>query len=412
MCRSPIGPARGGLALILALALTVPAPASTQQTREERLEQLRSELAEIDVRLRAAEERAQSFIARTTARTEANVEEKTATVNVGPLRIAAEPDRVDEARAMFAPVWAELAWAGAEGVDFSDVVFVYDPAGRLGGVRFVDRIQRIAGRQWRSLDVDPDAVRRSIRHAIGREIAGAYPSDVKAWAGGLGPVPTPESALSRLYRDLALAPAKGAGECFETGGEACWVALGLGGGPSAYTRWYDIEEVRSAYEESRSLLEEGRVREAAARRPRLGIRGGLERCIPEPEFCGDFNTTPPWWQGAIPLPASLRADFTAFAVTLGGEGAIERFMAELPRPGRVGGARVPVTYVEFSTGLKRAILAASRMDEDELMSRWRERILARRPDQTVGAKRSRAASLAWILFFAAFATRSSRWRLG
>jgi hypothetical protein len=94
------------------------------------------------------------------------------------------------------------------------------------------------------------------------------------------------------------------------------------------------------------------------------------------------------------LAGNARASIVGEALRLGGIGSFSRLRASSDAP------------------LRDRLAYAAGMPPEELVARWRDQVLAGRPNSQAGLLRSPFPLALWLLLFVAFALRSSRWRLG
>lgn len=419
--------AAGGAALPTATIATEPVsvqthPASVQATSSGRSfrpaeDSLLARLREIEAQLPLARERAEAEDLRLRAARRGAVARTVDTVTVGPFRIFAEPGRVEDARSDFEAVHAEFDALLGDDRDVPRATFLYDPASVLGDLLVADGAARVTGRNWDLLGFDRASLERAVRYHAGLAVSRSYPEGFQAWVGGLGPIRYgDERDRFERHRLFILARAPAAKECIEGDLEACWDAVGLVGRPRAPDRWYD----------ARRLDPEGRpVASRATPREALAMWHDCRRAGDDGEPCQSaFLAQPRFWMDAIPLPGTLRADLVVFALELGGPGALDRLLDRVPA-GETPTVEVEVgdstetrerflhlRHADFATEVRAALVAAAGVSEGELMARWRESVLAARPEGVADDGSTRLATTFWIFLFTLAATRSTRWRLG
>jgi hypothetical protein len=93
------------------------------------------------------------------------------------------------------------------------------------------------------------------------------------------------------------------------------------------------------------------------------------------------------------VPPETPAMILLEAIRLGGDGAWERLL------------------VEADAAPMDALAHAARMEPGEVVAAWRRTVLDERPEIHAGLGGQAARVLLWVLALAAFATRSTRWRL-
>lgn len=378
---------------------------------------LLARLHEIEAELPLARERAEAEDLRLRAARRETVARTVDTVTVGPFRIFAEPGRVEDARTDFAAAWAELDALLGDEREIPPATFLYDPVSELDDLLLADGAARVTGRNWDLLSFDRTSLERAVRYRTGQVIAPSYPEAFRTWVGGHGPIRYGgESDRFQRHRLLVLTRAPVAEACVEGDLEACWDALGLRPGRWVADGWYD----------ARRLDEVGRpVATRRARREALATWHDCRRAGDDGEPCQtSVLAEPRFWMDAIPLPGALRADLVAFALELGGRGALDRLLDRVP-VGETPTVEVEsgdstvtrerflhLRHADFATGVRAALVAAAGVPEDELIARWRATVLADRPDRRDDARSTRLAATFWIFLFTLAATRSTRWRLG
>jgi len=199
-------------------------------------------------------------------------------------------------------------------------------------------------------------------------------SPLMRWVSG-NPLHAPER--ERVYRLLATTPSVAVRNCIAGRPDACAAALGLGVQGDALRVWYTPEERRELV----TRLDVGRAGSVSQR-----------LCVEESriEACDELlSEDRRRW---APLPGSVRASLLRFALERGGAGAWGRLLARPDLPPEAALAHV------------------SGLDTDALVSEWRVWLVEGRPRAYAGFGARSLLTSFWILFFAAMATRSTRWR--
>lgn len=303
---------------------------------------------------------------------------RTDTVRVGPFFVVAPHDRAREAESYFRSAW--VSYAGAVG---SEPTPLHEHYFALQGERPYRHYLSIEG----ATDVTTSfsGARRRIEHAIaqhiGHRLSSDVPEDLWEWMGGPFYLGTrPEWELEQTFRRLATTPSSATVDCYQAEATRCWDALGLAHRDTWWTSWYDREH-----------------------RPSLVTRLGNDRdlrdiliatCVEATDDAGCLATLAQLGAGGwIPLPASARMTLVRHALTLGGTGSFQRLMEPLEGSVQDRLARVAGT------------------DAEELISSWRESVMAHRPDTRARVLGDSWIALLWLLFLAALSMRSTKWRL-
>ncbi|HEX9887190.1 MAG TPA: hypothetical protein VGA70_11915 [Longimicrobiales bacterium] len=389
----------------------VPAPASAQDApRAERpeVERLEAELRQLLARMGPVSDRATlERVTRDSLRAKRAQEAATIdTVSVGPLRIVTVAERADEARRAFAAVWYDLEPQIAGAVDMSKATFVYDATDELRYLRFQETSYRVDGRRWTGdwrVRFDDDLLVERIRHSLFSEVSRQLPDGLQTWLRNWPVTPAPERSMGDLYRALVLNGTRATEACVEGDLESCWSSLGFVGDAARLADW--VPDAPGALGTCSHDVD------------------ALSTLLAETGFL--WGTKWSGWGECIPLSREYRGDFVGFALARGGEGSLRRLLAEWPdevpvaygdsQPGTVQGEVLldPTTnVVTFGTDVRARLSHAAGMSEHELVAAWRDRMMDARPDVRVDEDRDRTASFIWVVFFAAFAMRSTRWRLG
>lgn len=257
---------------------------------------------------------------------------------------------------------------------------MYDVEGiPVDGVR-----QEIVVPAWLPGRAAMERVRRAVGEAIAADLSD---TELGTWTGG-NPFTVHDPA--RLYREAVVARSLAVERCLEGSVEACTAALGLGLGDDFLGVWYTPEQRRervmawAGYEDS----PEGLVRTRGMNLYGTAIEGCVERSAPE--ACDAFIQSD--YDVWTPLPNYMRETLVGTALDRGGPGAWGRLIED------------PEMSVE------EAISYAAGIPLDELVAQWRSWVVTNRPEAYAGIGAKSALALLWVLFFAALATRSTRWR--
>lgn len=194
--------------------------------------------------------------------------------------------------------------------------------------------------------------------------------------------PEPPHQRSRVYTELVTAPSQAAQGCLLGNISSCRDALALDRSSGAVTRWYTAEERRLVAASFRP-----------PRRPR-SARDRHQRCVRDQsdEACTAILTERA--ERGLVAPISWRAHQTLFhaALDLGGSRAIARLIER------------------DSTLIAEHLASAAGVELDSLLTFWRSRIIAARPEPTIMKRRTKWSAMAWGLLMAFLALRSTRWR--
>lgn len=399
---------RAGVPLALILLWTAACPAAAQEAGPaprpgaDRASDVEADLVRrIETLLPKA--RAAAARARETERVRDSIQRarngrvETASLRVGPLRVVTLPGQEARARRFLSSELERLGpLARSAERSLAEVTIVFQYAPVLETIQVDGPAETVAVRRlW-----GDRAVRNRVRDVLGARVTRSLPAPVRFWLGNRSIRVHGEP--THLHRTLVLDGSLSATACAQGDLEACWASFGLSGSPSPVGEWYTPRQARAF----------ARVRDL----------GAWLECTASPavpgEVCDeDLVSSERRWTRAIPFGHDMRADLVAFALELGGAGALDRLRAGWPTgpDGAMGrdDGRVGVTLIELGTRLRARLAAAAGMPPDQLMRRWRERVVLAEPASRRGFDdRTRLATGFWILFFAVLATRSTRWRLG
>lgn len=377
-----------GVALVLAVG-AAPSSAVAQQTGDPdtpealraRLDSLRPLLAEAG---RDLDGRSARMEAARRAAAEAEARIDTFRVGGDGIQVLTPVDQADATRALFDEVWDET---------FGDLG--HSPSLARSTVLFQrtygDPVPIHAEGQAHSISLDAWTSRERARSEIRRILSNVMVHDLQPGRNPVGlwlradPLtpPPPES----VYRRIAVTRSKTTRACLGGDAAACGTAMALGvtrdasGLEDQIDEWYTPEEQRALIAERFNFFS----RQAAAIRHRCVDRGDQAAC--DDIFANDRRD----W---APLGRDVRQSLVTYALEVGPPGSWERLVED---PG--------MTAIE-------ALEHASGQSIDALLAGWRERLVASRPGSFQPLIPSSGRALAWTLLFAAFALRSTRWRLG
>lgn len=356
-------------ACLLAANAGTAAPVAAQQPTEEELVR---RLHELMPRLDSA--RAVAFEAR--AREERAAARPVASVDsfrVGPLRVLTPSDQRRVAEGFFRDVW-ESGYASF--IDASPALtrttFAFQWSKEPGRIPVEGTVRRMAMPAWRPASV----VRTTVVATLSSVLAQDLPDSVAHWAGR--EVRDHREAAADVYRLMVERPSVANRRCIEGDVEACWTALALDIDDTPLDEWY--------------LPEERRAMVAAWRRP-LRMVTEWHACVDEGNTAAcDLFLSRVFSRPPINVEAATRA-MLWIALTAGGQGAWDRLRADP------------------TASPAEALRAASGLDAHELATRWRAWLLAGAPPARARLDPHLLIDLMWIAAFAAFAARSTRWRL-
>ena len=184
-----------------------------------------------------------------------------------------------------------------------------------------------------------------------------------------------------VYVELATSPWHLARACYLGDLGRCAEAFDLPAADDPPTAWYDAAERRGLITEYSSWTWKDRRRDQCVQ------AGSDEVCV---ELLRSLE------EGALDPPLSLRArrSLTVTALELGGEGAYGRLLDPAG-----------------SAPLQR-LTAAAAVPFDSLLSVWHARMLTARPRPTTITRLAGWTAFFWVIAFAAFGARSTRWHRG
>lgn len=364
------------MAIPVVLFTTTPT-VSAQQTREalrDHVERLRPRVEELQVEVNAlARARADA------ARRADEARSPTRTLQVGPVTIVARADQADVTLRLFTEVWAEHFSDIEQSSGLSETIFTFqwgDSDGPLPhGQRTAHRMEPSA---WVTEVGVKERIRGGIASILGADLT-APPSGIGAW---VNETPHREHDLAMAYRHLATAPSKATRACLEGEVTSCMTALGLGIEGDEIDAWYSPTDKQALVVESPPL--------SLLRKNRDEYRDCVDVALLE--ACNALlRHYPGSW---APLPGSVRASLLGLALDRGGQGAWERLLQDR------------------SMDAEEALALASGLSAIDLVELWRTTVLENRPQPHGRLGLGSMLATGWMLFFAALAMRSTRWRVG
>jgi hypothetical protein len=306
------------------------------------------------------------------------------TVQVGSLRIVTFEDEADQARSLFEEVWRE-DFAGLQvSPSLQRHVFVFQWRTRLRELVVATEPdqQMIRLDLGRVRTPTAEHAKAEIRNALSRAFVMDFPrgSPTASWLTAQGDPPSPET-----YRALALTNIGATRECLNGSTGACGAALGFGydEAGAAVAEWFTPQHRREMVQRT------------------MELRGRIDGDDPLARSCIDVNDAQACdallarlgWVHWVPVSDRLRAHALWFAVRSGGDDAWRRALERADAP-------VP-DVLEYVSGLPLA----------DLLAAWRGELVENRPDARAGLDGRGLRVLLWSMVFAAFAMRSTRWRV-
>lgn len=403
---------RGVRPLLAALLLATASPLEAQDRPDTAavIERLEAELARLVTEMDQARERARLEDARLDSIRAARADVPHDTMRIGPLTVLATAERAEEARAGVGAAWRRVGpILRGRGASLSEAVLVVDPDRQLTALRPRGRTQRIFGRSWRTFVFDGGMLEEQAIEALAREASYGARRPLREWTDLSGIFePAGGHDLEALYRRLILHPAPAMKGCLGGDTESCWTAMGLGRAEDPVEEWVRAERL----EEERAGYTPGPLPSIGPARADRSVLDPWLRCQSEGAARCDAFFVGRTWMMAVPMPAELRTDLIAFALARGGSGSLDRLLSGWPPAAERDTEDPAYDRRVFASVLRARLAAASGLDESDLMDAWRDRIVTARPDLRAGADVGRFATFLWILLFAVFAARSTRWRLG
>ncbi len=386
MCRRGVGP------WVLA-GLLMGAPLTAQEAPdltglEARLDALLAEARSLDTRVEAERDAYDRS-------TRSTLEEPTERI-VDGLRIRALPRDMDAAVELFTTTWQEAFQPR----------FGTPPAAMLdAGLGYYDHRgewnPRVGEGQANAYFVQVSTAVDDRRYQAERSLTQALlhsaPVSIREWTADWNH--TPRSAWLAIRRQLAAAPSTSVQACFDGDLPSCTATLGLR--PKGWDRshvvaaWYSPEARRDVLARAGRIDADTLPEDVTAAVAFLRLENEFRMPSGDDVSPGRLvrrgGNRIRWELG--PADAGTRASLFLLAVDLGGAGAMDRLAALDPR--------APV---------ETALAALAGRPVDELVSEWRDRLLA---EVDPADRRTPARStLAWVGLLAVFAMTSTRWRVG
>lgn len=365
----------GSGALALIALLLAPAAAAAQQSDEELVARIEALIPLVE---RARDEARVAVIEREErARRFAESQGALDTLRLHDMTIIAPTEDVDLARELFEEVWTEH-FRLIESRTLRRWVFTFQTGGETREIFVASdaRPRHITLDWWQSRRDAVAIITSAVAHAISRDI-----SDTRV---GLWVSDDPLRAIDpgRVYRNMATTPSQSVRRCLEGVTQSCLASFDLGAGDPSIATWY-------APEERRNLIVSGNFRPGPREEPAQYSACKDDRAY---EACDALLLAKN--RSWAPLPGPVRAALLGFALDRGGEGAWARLVEKRNDP------------------VEEALAYSAGVDLDALIVEWHRWIVDNRPEtySAIGTKSVLAAL--WILFFAALAMRSTRWRLG
>lgn len=366
-------------------SIVLAAPLLAQASEEELLQRIEMLRTDVQAAARAAAEAGE--------RREREAAEArralTTTFTVGPLRVMTLRDQAEDAAELFEAVWREDFHGIGESPSLERSVFAFDwwdglrPTGidvvAAADMRELVMRQVEVARRWAP---SPTAMREHVRNAIWAALRDDFPrgSPMGAWSEGSRYLRHEDA-----YRSLATAGSGASRSCLAGDLEACAATLGLAPveGPRIF-QWLTPRQRRNV-----------------VMKTTLPWYAGTDRQDPDVVACLDRDETAACdaalarmdrLDGAVLTTPALPVSVLWYAVEVGGEGAWRRAIEDP--------AATPADVLERASGL----------DAEAVIAGWRAFMLDHRPAVHAGLGRSALTALFWILIFAGFAMRSTRWR--
>ncbi len=307
---------------------------------------------------------------------------------VGPIRIVTLPDELEVATSLFEEVWREdFPWI-AESPSVRAYTFVFQWRAQLqmfevsrGPDEPVMRID--LSRVWAP---SREHAKDGIRDALARALLQDFPprSPMSQWMTARG---FPDEASA--YRLLAISTESAAQGCYAGRIDACGVALGFGFADAAgrMPEWFTPEQRREMVERAAGSDDppDGRIDRNGPSYVRCVVDNDASAC--------DALLEGLEWVEWTPVSDRLRSHLLWHAVALGGDGAWGRALERRGEP------------------MPDVLAHVAQRPVEELLADWRADLFANHPDVHAGLGGRGTRVLFWTLIFAAFAMRSTRWRL-
>lgn len=311
------------------------------------------------------------------------------TLQFGPLRVAAEPEFVDEAREVGLRVVDSLRGRLRESVSRVGALTLVvraetDQRGaKVRGARIMDVIALgNAGAELRGIRTraTAEALEGALRDVTLGAVLRATDAYFFSWIGSV--VPTDSVHPSEWARDrlsLASSSTSVGLRCFDGDIAACRLALGIYRTTDPVTEWYDasrrLQIVRSNNDLARRLNADATA----------ACVGGADSACVVVMHLMRFD------RHAEALSPRMRQTLVRFALQLGGADAMARL-------------------IEAPPGHMARLEAASGLPGDTLVARWQASVRnTRAPSRDLDAETT-LVTVGWLLALGFVSTRSSRWR--
>lgn len=311
------------------------------------------------------------------------------TLHVGSLTVLTPTDQAATAEEIFQGVWDESYAHLGHSPALARSVVVFQWSDDRVPIHVEENVHRVELDAWTRRSRVEEAVSRTFAAAMVHDIGRAR-SRVGTWVQGNPLAPLP---LERAYRMVATTRSRASRACLAGDTGACGSAMGLverqDVGPLG-ARWVVARLGEWYTPEERLAL----VRANVSPRNRGRLGDARRRCVADSDIAVcDRVLTEYLRRDWTPYAPGVRETLVAYAIERGGPGAWER-LAEDPD-------MTPIEAMEHASGVPMS----------ELLSGWRARLVASRPDAYEHLIPRSGMTLVWTLIFAALAMRSTRWRL-
>ena len=301
------------------------------------------------------------------------------TVSAGSLIVVVRPGDVGLVQPAAGIAWAKLdSLYGDEAARLTGTPLLFYLQGRpLNDVTpAVQRLQHVMA----PADATPADVAFQLVRAGSLALRQWTDTALENWLGPmLLPDATPAIEHSHAYTELVTAPSIAVRRCHAGAVDACAAALGIVDGDRVVL-WYDATERRAVVRQG-----QGDVRG-------MGLRPAIKACLQAQSdaACLEVLHARPW----IEPPLSNEARYSLLRVVLaaGGRRAFARLSQSSGRP------------------LGQRLTIAGGLPLDSLVNRWRDQVVAARPQPVTLAAPIGWMALGWSIVFGLLALRSTRWR--
>jgi hypothetical protein len=232
---------------------------------------------------------------------------------------------------------------------------------------------------WRN-SRDPDEISHALRAAAVGTVLTGMSGETLVWMGNHAPTDSVTSSEWAEHRlQLVSSPTSVGALCHSGDLHACRLALLISSPRDEVLDWFDAPTRRRLVTRNRAMADQASPRAAGECEA-----GSDSSCV------WVLQHAPP---GMItePVPAAIRLGLARFAVALGGDGALQRFVTAAP-------------------GVEQRLAAAANAPLDTVLSRWNRRIRETRlPSHNIPPLVVVTAVL-WVGALGALSLRSTRWR--